>query len=398
MRCLPGPEIKRKLSDLQEKARKAAYVANKGTDQRLKQSNSEAFGYNKGSTYYRWNGDPRIIPTPRYRQGSGFYQSSASRSSTPSRPTRQVSVPPPVRSQLLALMVAARSIPAGDPNRAVAVQLLRKFVKQNRIPIDADELVDCGSDAATQSAQSRMFRLRWDIPAVEGEIEKRGLCASAGSEDEASACKAFQFGQVVMDVEPELRALCKLQENDFKEENLAALGECAERKFINALARRDGWVATGTTGLLGEKGNQCPVINEASVESLRDRLKRALAEKWAKEDADKEAAARELPSAQPSTPPPERQAEVPKADTATPDPEEDPYCAFIARKSVRGELTPGGGTSIPEYCRKALDQARSCEQQKCSMADIIAEQERQNERRYPWGVEDYQGIAKLQRF
>jgi hypothetical protein len=32
------------------------------------------------------------------------------------------------------------------------------------------------------------------------------------------------------------------------------------------------------------------------------------------------------------------------------------------------------------------------------MADIIAEQERQNERRYPWGVEDYQGIAKLQRF
>lgn len=398
MRCLPGPEIKRKLSELQEKARKAAYVANKGTDQRQKQSNREAFGYNKGSTYYRWNGDPRIIPTPRNRQGGGFYESSASRMSTPSRPIRQVSVPAPVRRQLLSLIVGVRSLPAGDPKRAAAVQLLRKYVKQNRIPIDADELADCGLDAPAQSGQSRMFRLRWDIPGIEDEIEKRQLCATAASEEEARTCKAYQFGQVVMDVEPELKALCKLQENDFKEEDPAALGECAERKFINALARRDGWVTTATNGLLSEKGRQCPAIQEDKVESLRDMLKRALAEKWAKEDADRNAEPGDPPPGPPSTSPPETPAEQPKSESAASDPDEDPYCAFIARKSVRGELTPGGGTSIPDYCRQSIDKEKSCEQQKCGMADIIAEQERRNERRHPWGVEDYQGIAELQRF
>jgi hypothetical protein len=394
MRCLPGPGIKRKLSELQEKARKAAYVANKGQEGRQKQSNSEAFGYNKGSHYYRWNGDPRIIPTPRTRQGSGFYRSSASRMSTPTRPTRQVTVSAPVRAQLFVLVAGARALPASDPNRAAAVRLLRKYVKDNRIPIDADELLDCGTDKEIELSHQRKFRLSWDIPAVEGEIEKRGLCAGASSE-EGRACRAFQFGQVVMDVEPELKALCKLQENDFKEEDPAALGECAERKFINAIVRRDGWVVTGTTSLLSEKGKLCPMIDVANVESLRDRIKRALKEKWAREENERQAD----PPPQAGTPPrpPEPPAE-PAQPTRYSDDDEDPFCAYVARKAVRGELTPGGGTEIPPECRKAMDAAKTCEQQKCSMADIIAEEERARERRHPWGVEDYQGIAELQRF
>jgi hypothetical protein len=39
--------------------------------------------------------------------------------------------------------------------------------------------------------------------------------------------------------------------------------------------------------------------------------------------------------------------------------DEDPFCAFIARRAVRGRLTPDGGDKIPDYCRGAKDAARS---------------------------------------
>jgi hypothetical protein len=63
---------------------------------------------------------------------------------------------------------------------------------------------------------------------------------------------------------------------------------------------------------------------------------------------------------------------------------------------VRGELTRDGGDQIPDYCRKAVDKAKSCAEQKCSMADIIDQQERNNAHQVPWGVKDYQAIDKLQ--
>lgn len=78
------------------------------------------------------------------------------------------------------------------------------------------------------------------VPDILPEIEKRGLCAQAKGDDELAACRAYQFGQVVMNVEPELKALCKAQENDPQEKNLEALGECAENKFRNAWASREG--------------------------------------------------------------------------------------------------------------------------------------------------------------
>jgi tetratricopeptide (TPR) repeat protein len=74
------------------------------------------------------------------------------------------------------------------------------------------------------------------------------------------------------------------------------------------------------------------------------------------------------------------------------------FCAFIARKAVRGELTPGGGAKIPDYCRSAMDDAKSCAEQKCSIADIIDREERDNSRPlFHWGADDYQAIEALQK-
>lgn len=72
LRCLPGPALKKNLSDLQEKARVAKYENNKVQQRYARQANSQSTGYDLGSTYYIWNGDPREMPTPRHRQGGGF--------------------------------------------------------------------------------------------------------------------------------------------------------------------------------------------------------------------------------------------------------------------------------------------------------------------------------------
>src|SRR5262249_25784372 len=154
---------------------------------------------------------------------------------------------------------------------------------------------------------------------------------------------SFQFGQIVMKVEPELRALCKLQENDFQERDVAALGECAERKFRNAWALRDGVVLADTRGNFVTSGPRCPVIE--SIESLRDMIKRLLAGAGVRDAAPDSAVAEPTPAVEatppPAAPPPVEAAAPPRSD-------DDPFCAFIARRAVRGELTPGGGSAIPD--------------------------------------------------
>jgi hypothetical protein len=101
-----------------------------------------------------------------------------------------------------------------------------------------------------------------------------------------------------------------------------------------------------------------------------------------------------LPADQTAAPP-----APPRAEAARPPPsDDDPFCAFIARKAVRGELTAGGGSAIPDYCRSAVDAAKSCAEQKCSTADVIDEQDRNNAQKpLPWGSDDNEAISKLQR-
>jgi hypothetical protein len=116
----------------------------------------------------------------------------------------------------------------------------------------------------------------------------------------------------------------------------------------------------------------CPAIDVQDIESLRDRLKRRLAEANVGDSDD----------GTPDQPPPaptqqSAQTEPSPAAPADTGSDDDPFCAFIARKAVRGELTPEGGARIPDYCRSAMDKAKSCAEQKCSMADIIGREARQ---------------------
>jgi hypothetical protein len=392
-RCVPGPEALKRLSEAKEKAQKATLEHNRDRVASHRQANSQSLGHDLGSTYYIWDGDPREIPTPRHRQGGGIPASGASRYTPSTRaPVPQITVRPAVRSQLLALIAAARSFATTDSHRAGAVKLLRRFVRGNRIPIDVDELLSCDTPKIDTPAQIKTITLGWTVPDIEQEIEKRGLCVQATSDDERRACEDYQFGQVVMSVEPELKALCKLQENDPQEKDPEALGECAETKFRNAHAAHNAKISFPSSGTAVAVTAKCPAIAaDNDVDDLRRRLKRAL---------DEAGIASEDVSSDEAQPPSSKQPMVlePKPEPAEKINDEDPFCAYIARRAVRGELTPDAGAKIPDNCRSAMDAAKSCAEQKCSMADVIEREERQNmPRPLPWGSEDYQAIEALQR-
>jgi hypothetical protein len=396
-RCIPGPHLLKKLSAAREAARQATLKHNRYLASSAQQSNSKTLGYDMGSYYYIWNGDPREIPTPRYRGGGGIPSGGASRSTTSrSAPmnaqVRQYTVRPQHRDQLLALLAAARSFAPNDLNRAGAVKLLRRFVHDNKVPVDVDALLDCGKPDTAPPDQIKTVPLRWDEAGIQSEIQKRHLCDQVKNDDELKACKDYQFGQVVMSVEPEIKALCKAQENDPQEKDLDALGECAEAKFRNALAT-DGKIRISVNGPAVAGTKACPAIDAKNVESLRDRLRRALAAAHVYDSDD------DTPDDTPS-PQTQQPAQADQAPAAPPEAndDDDPYCDFIARKAVRGELKSGGGAQIPDYCRKAMDQAKSCEEQKCSMADIIDREEHDRSRPpFHWGADDYQAIEAHQK-
>lgn len=398
LRCLPGPKILENLSQLKEAARQSTLIANRGAVDAERDANSQSTGYDMNETYYIWDGNPREIPSPRYRQDGGFSSGGASRATTSSRaPAKQkpgrITVTPQQKSQLLAFLAAARSFAPNDPNRVGAAKLLQRYVRDNKIPLDVNELLDCGKPKLGKDGQLKSVKLQWGLADILPEIARRKLC-DGKSGDELKACQDYQYGQVVMSVEPDLKALCKQQENDFQEKDPEALGLCAENKFRNAWALRKGIVPVQTGGTTIAPAQKCPEIAINDIESLRDRLRKLLGEanpNLPDDSADDTSTA----DAKPPPPPPVESKTVVEA---APSDDEDPFCAFIARRAVRGELTDDSGDKIPAYCRKAMDAAKSCADQKCSMADIIDRQEHQKAiEPHPWGVEDYQAIEAAQR-
>jgi hypothetical protein len=180
-RCLQGPQALQKLSAAQEAARQQNLKYNRYFASAAQQSDSQLLGYDMGSTYYIWDGDPREMPTPRYQQGSGIPSSGASRPMISSAPARRYTIRPSAKNQLLALLAAARSFAPNDPNRAGAVKLLRNFVRDDKIPVDVDALLDCDKPEAAAPGQFKIVQLQnqpSDIDnAIDDAIKNNELCA-----------------------------------------------------------------------------------------------------------------------------------------------------------------------------------------------------------------------------
>lgn len=407
-KCRPGPELRRQMQENVEKERREQLAkvqkALKRDDRRDEEGQALR---NRNGQYTNWNGDPRVIPSPRTAHGTARFHRPAfgqptvtagqPRISGPSTITQRMPTYGGVTAYLEMLIRQARTMQAGDPNRAATVAAARKIVADHKLPIDVDQLLGeaCGPAPVRAVDGVEPMALRWTRVAVEERARAAPACAGLGG-DPLSDCQRQQYGLVVMEVEPAIRTLCKAQENDPNETNLEALGQCATRRFNNAweargqAERRHAAIQQGQT--CASTGPTPPTVAQPAVRgpSLRDQIRRALAampdylpaeETVSNDGASSTPGVAELAMTQPD--PPTAQ----EADEA--------YCAFIARRAVRGQLTENAAVQIPAHCRSAVDAARSCTGQACSMADVVAEGERGPDTPMPWGEEDRQAVREI---
>jgi hypothetical protein len=390
-KCLPGPERLREAQKMLDEANRIKKDLNGEKAKERNAKEAQMFGNQRGEYYYKWDGNPKEIPTPRYRPQYNFgYVKGSPSQSTPVR--RAFSSAPSrfaVRSYLATLLTSARRLPAGDPSRASIIAAARALIASNNIPFDVDAFL-CQSAALPANSGLPAVSVEWKVADIEQEVLDRGLCKDAG--DDKSQCVAQKFGLVVLDVEPEIRARCKAQEQDPQEQNIDALAACADRMLRNAWSQSPPPAAPSRASAEQCQPPAASVPRRDSADDLRRRLRAALAAAGEGDEAPE--ADTTIPSAEAAAPESAQAAAPPAADPDT----DEAFCAYIARKSVRGELTPGDGVPIPEYCKKAFDTAKSCTEQSCSMADVIAEEERrQKSNALPWGAADRESIAALQK-
>lgn len=407
-KCRPGPELRRQMEEKAEQERREllakAQKALKRDDRREEERRALR---NQNGQYTHWNGDPRLIPSPRTahrtallsRPTTGYptVRAGQPRTPSPSPNTQRLPTYAGVTTYLEKLIRQASTMQASDPNRAATVTAARKIVADHKLPIDVDQLLGeaCGPVSVRAVDGVEPMALRWTRVAVEERARAAPACAGLGG-DPLSDCQRQQYGLVVMEVEPAIKALCKAQEQDPNETNLEALGQCATRRFNNAWDARAQaerrHEATPQARACAPAGPTPPTVARPAVRgpSLRDQLRRALANMPDYLPAERNGTGDE---ASPTPSVPElamRQPDPPTAQEA-----DEAFCAFIARRVVRGQLTENSAVQIPAHCRSAVDAARSCTGQACSMADVVAESERGPETPMPWGEEDRQAVREI---
>lgn len=392
-KCRPGPELQKKFDDERAAALKKAQQEI-AKDKRLERRQEEraALGQGKGETYYIWNGDPRVMPTPRHRPGHWASQSQSLRNSARSsaaRPNRPP-LPQSVRTNIEALVVAAARLQTGDPARAQILTAVRSIIKEHQLPLDLEQLLGetCGPQEVNLVDGVDAERLSRTPQDISDAVRASNRCTNGATVAE-EACRRYEFGLAVMDAEPQIRAVCRAQETGGAGQVSEVLSECARRRFLNAWDARMSPRPRTSTGV--QVGRPCASASAEmpSSESLRERLRRAI-----------EAMPDVLPVPQTPAPPPQAlaaPAESSPTDTALPTAAQadDAFCAYIARRAVRGQLTAAAAAPIPAECREAIDAAKSCLEQRCSMADIIAEEERSPDPPMPWGLEDRRAVDRL---
>lgn len=301
--------------------------------------------------YDNWNGNPKIIPSPRYRNGSGASRPVATnaRPAAPAQQPRPVSAPtakpsapmpglaqlPQVVGLLAPLLRAIDTLPRNDPTRPQVIEKVKTALKG--AGLDPEEVL-CGQAAG---ARKQPYELRWRVPDIPDAVRQSGVCDGAG---DFEACASARQGDAIMWAEPEIGARCRAQSKTAAEANT-----CGRNMFLNAWQKRGGALVplanSGGKSSCLEQGQVRPQPPGANQNSLRDLLKKKLAEKEAETPAQKDEPA-EKPAATAPTPPPEAQPER----VAAKDPE---FCEYFAQRAKRGELTMGGGM-VPAECTELL--------------------------------------------
>src|SRR5262245_47684431 len=66
-KCLPGPEMLKKAQKMLDEANRIKRDLNGDKIKERSAKEAQMFGSQRGQYYYLWDGNPKEIPTPRYR-------------------------------------------------------------------------------------------------------------------------------------------------------------------------------------------------------------------------------------------------------------------------------------------------------------------------------------------
>lgn len=300
-----------------------------------------------GCTHYKWNGDPKVIPSPRTRQGSsslGPPRQAARR--TPAQPRQpgatwsapRVSPVAPAINLLGHLASAIQNMQPGDPTRPAAVAALRDVAKKAGLPEKTVDDLVCGR---RRESTGRKLELRWRLADIPEAIERSGVCAGISDPEELEACSKVNVGRAIMWAEPEIGGLCRALPDASDQ------AECAKNKFLNAYAR--GSPAFIELPRSSSSAQPCTAESQSGPSprrdtSLRDQLKKRLHE--GDNDQDQAGPADGAADDQSAG---SRTAQG--NDTSHPRKEEDEiWCNFIGNDFRRGALDANSANRIPDVC------------------------------------------------
>jgi hypothetical protein len=227
------------------------------------------------------------------------------------------------------------------------VEALHRRLAQLHVP-EKKEDIACLSPTSGVDKRGVDIPLRWKPEHIKHEaIDGSGVCEFAKEGEAKEACREEKYGQAVMWAEPEIAGQCRTA--TMPGQALNDVAECSKRKFLAAWANKGILKAPMPSNWVAPAG--CARDTSASLrkETLRDILRRRLEEAARKRDTETDG----------GTPPDPIEA----GDVGPPPPPEkdddEAYCDFMARSTVRGELTIGSNTKIPPGCKATIAAAEA---------------------------------------
>ena len=298
------------------------------------------------------------------------------RKSNKPRPWKDGGLSPDAKAEILALGDVLLATPDTSPQREALRHLLERRLAALRVRTKARDLV-CLQPVSGSSRPVLDVPLRWRLGDIKkNAIDGAGLCKEVPEGDAKEACREAKYGEAVMWAEPELAGQCRGEGGPDQDNEKVA--ECARRKFLNAWAKPgdahgivvsptpDNWILPADCNATASP--------EKRRESLRDRLRRMLAEAASQPPVSDDPVA---------TTPPTPAADTAQAPEPPPTDDDEAYCSAMADDLVRGTLTSGGGTAIPPGC-------------KATIARIEAKQRRDGKR--PFRMDGSETDKEIKRF
>lgn len=300
----------------------------------------------------------RSTPTTRLATSDGKTQKvNKPRAPRPTNWTRG-GVAPDVQSEIMNLgeQIAVKS--SDDPQRAKLVEALQRRLALHHVPVKKEDIA-CLSPTSGVDRRGVPVRLRWKPEHIRKEaIDRSGLCDFEQEGKAKEACRDEKYGQAVMWAEPEIAGQCRTA--TLPKQALEDVAECAKRKFDAAWAHngadRGVVQAPMPSNWVAPAGCARDTSASLRIERLRDILRRRLAAAAQSQSED---------GSEGGTGDEARTPEPKVADDVGPPPppeekdDDEAYCNFMARSTVRGELTIGPNTKIPPECKATIAAAEA---------------------------------------